>query len=364
MQHSRVLGMYNLNLPPLKFKTKGLWFTIPKKVKDDLKKLYPDEDEVFEGGLHGAEHALIGLFPLQVICDRFDIGGLSTAYHKDTEEATIFIYDGYEGGIGICEKAVDVFVELLKSTLDLIKGCKCRNGCPSCIYSPKCGNDNKPLHKKATEYILQYMLDEALNGHEIAEEEVIEVDKKDDADLYGEALELYTNREYSRAKDVLHEILNDEPDHVNANLLMAHVLYEQGIEDVATFYAKKTLKISPANENAADLLQKLQFAPAKKEFVHSTIENNDVVSREKSFDDVDTLYEEAYDLFNQGDLDTARELLEELLAIDDTHVEATALMGFVYRMGGVFPKAVEYARKASKLDKNNEMVRELIRLLA
>ena len=364
MQHSRVLGLYNLNLPPLKFKTKGLWFTIPKSVKDDLKKLYPDEDEVFEGGLHGAEHALIGLFPLQVMCDRFDIGGLSTPYHKDTEEATIFIYDGYEGGIGICEKAVDVFVELLKSTLDLIKGCKCSNGCPSCIYSPKCGNDNKPLHKKATEYILQYMLDGALNGHEIVEEEIIEVDVKDDEDLYGEALNLYTDRQYSQAKDVLHEILNSDPNHLNANLLMAHVLYEQGIEDVATFYAKKTLKISPSNENAADLLQRLQFAPAKKEFVHSTIEKEDVVSNEKSFDDVDTLYEEAYDLFNQGDLDTARELLEELLSIDDTHVEATALMGFVYRMGGIFPKAVEYARKASKLDKNNVMVKELIRLLS
>ncbi len=364
MQHSRVLGMYNLNLPPLKFKTKGLWFTIPKKVKDDLKKLYPDEDEVFEGGLHGAEHALIGLFPLQVICDRFDIGGLSTPYHKDTEDATIFIYDGYEGGIGICEKAVDVFVELLKSTLDLIKGCKCSNGCPSCIYSPKCGNDNKPLHKKATEYILQYMLDEALNGHEIVEEEIIEEDVKEDEDLYGEALNLYTDRQYSQAKDILHEILNLEPNHLNANLLMAYVLYEQGIEDVATFYAKKTLKISPSNENAADLLQKLKFAPAKKEFVHSTIEKEDVVFNGKSFDDVDTLYEEAYDLFNQGDLDTARELLEELLAIDDTHVEATALMGFVYRMGGIFPKAVEYARKASKLDKNNVMVKELIRLLS
>lgn len=365
MQHSRVLGLYNLNLPPLKFKTKGLWFTVPKNVKDDLKKMYPDEDEVFEGGLHGAEHALIGLFPLQVICDRFDIGGLSTPYHKDTEEATIFIYDGYEGGIGICEKAVDVFVELLKSTLDLIKGCKCRNGCPSCIYSPKCGNDNKPLHKKATEYILQYMLDEALTGHdEAVGEEIVEVETKDDVDLYSDALALYTDRQYSQAKDVLHEILNDEPDHLNANLLMANVLYEQGIEDVATFYAKKTLKISPSNENAADLLQKLQFAPAKKDFVHSTIENEDIVSNEKSFDDVDTLYEEAYDLFNQGDLDTARELLEELLAIDDTHVEATALMGFVYRMGGVFPKAVEYARKASKLDKNNEMVRELIRSLS
>lgn len=365
MQHSRVLGMYPLDLPPLKFKTKGLWFTIPKSVKEELKKLYPDQEEVFEGGLHGAEHALIGLFPLQVMCDRFDIGGMSTAYHKDTEEATIFIYDGYEGGIGICEKAVDVFVELLESTLDLIKGCKCRNGCPSCIYSPKCGNDNKPLHKKATEYILQYMLDETLkNNSEVVTEEI----KVHDDDLYAQALDFYTEHLYSQAKDLLHEILNDDANNLNANLLMAHVLYEQGIEDVATYYARKALKISPSNSNAAELLQKLQFTPAKVEFVHKSVDEKEKSIQEsdtgKSFDDVDTLYEEAYDLYLQGDLDTARELLEELLAIDDTHVEATALMGFVYRSGGIFPKAMQYAKKASKLDKNNEMVRELIKELS
>ena len=364
MQHSRVLGLYPLDLPPLKFKTKGLWFTIPNTVKEELKKSYPDDDEVFEGGLHGAEHALIGLFPLQVMCDRFDIGGMSTAYHKDTEKATIFIYDGYEGGIGICEKAVDVFVELLESTLDLIKNCKCRNGCPSCIYSPKCGNDNKPLHKKATEYILQYMLDETQkNNSKVVTEEVI----VHDDNLYAQALDFYTQHLYSQAKDLLHEILNDDANNLNANLLMAHVLYEQGIEDVATYYARKALKISPSNTNAAALLQKLQFVPAKIEFTHNVEkkeENFQEVGVDKSFDDVDTLYEEAYDLFNQGDLDTAKELLEELLAIDDTHVEATALMGFVYRRGGIFPKAVEYARKASKLDKNNAMVRELIKELS
>ena len=359
MQHSRVLGMYPLDLPPLKFKTKGLWFTIPKSVKDTLKRLYPDDDEVFEGGLHGAEHALIGLFPLQVMCDRFDIGGMSTAYHKDTEDATIFIYDGYEGGIGICEKAVDVFVELLESTLDLIKGCKCRNGCPSCIYSPKCGNDNKPLHKKATEYILQYMLDETKkNNSEVVKEEI---PLKDDEDLYSQALDLYSDHLYSQSKDLLHEILSQDPDDLNANLLMAHVLYEQGIEDVSMYYARKALKISPSNQNAGQLLQKLQFAPASTDFVHKSIEHED---SHKSFDDVDTLYEEAYDLFEQGDYDTARQLLEELLSIDDTHVEATALMGYVYRMAGVFQKAVEYARKASKLDRNNEMVRELIKELS
>lgn len=116
MHFSKVIGQFNLNLPPLKFRTKGLWFTIPREVKNKLEDLYKDEEEVFEGGLHGAEHALIGLFPLHVMCDRFDIGGLSTNYHEDTQEATIFIYDAYEGGIGITQKAVDVFVDLLKST--------------------------------------------------------------------------------------------------------------------------------------------------------------------------------------------------------------------------------------------------------
>ena len=104
MQFSKSVGTYPLDLPPLKFNTKGLWFTIPKSVKDTLEDMFPNEEEVFAGGLHGAEHALIGLFPLHTMCDRFDIGGLSTNYHEDTQEATIFIYDGYEGGIGICER--------------------------------------------------------------------------------------------------------------------------------------------------------------------------------------------------------------------------------------------------------------------
>ena len=93
-------------------------------------------------------------------------------------------------------------------------------------------------------------------------------------------------------------------------------------------------------------------------------ENSEPRSGKFKFSDFLKFHESHYDLFNQGDLDTARELLEELLAIDDTHVEATALMGFVYRRGGVFPKAVEYARKASKLDKNNSLVRELIKELS
>ena len=380
MQHSKVLGIYDLDLPPLKFKTKGLWFTIPKKVKDELENLYPDDDEVFAGGLHGAEHALIGLFPLQVMCDRFDIGGLSTEYHLDTQSASIFIYDGYEGGIGICEKAIDVFVDLLKSTLDLIKNCKCRDGCPSCIYSPKCGNDNKPLHKKATEYILQYMLDETLkNNAEIESSEVIESENisKDDLaiyddlnidDLYNQALDLYTIKHYSTAKDILLDIISKNPNHYKAHLLMAHVLYEQEQNDISIYYAKKALNINPSSENAAELIMKLNddytnVRLNERSNAKPVINQTPQSSVKRTFDDVDTLYEEAYDLYEQGDYDTSKELLEEVLAIDDRNVDALALMGIVYRSAGVFPKAVEYARKASKIDKNNAMLKDLKKLL-
>ncbi|MBR2557639.1 MAG: DEAD/DEAH box helicase [Methanobrevibacter sp.] len=354
MQFSKVLGTHDLDLPPLKFKTKGLWFTIPREVKDYLEDKYGKNDEVFEGGLHGAEHALIGLFPLQVMCDRFDIGGMSTAYHADTQEATIFIYDGYEGGIGICEKAMDVFVELLEATLDLIKECSCSEGCPACIYSPKCGNDNKPLHKKATEYILQHMLDETLKESNNEENDIIEVEKPvDDIDsLFVDAKDMYDSGKLSSAKDILNNILARDKKHVDSLALMAKILYEQEQYDVSKFFTKRTLSIDKSNE-IANQLDVLLNKDDEKE-----------IESIESLDDVDTLYEEAFDLYQQGDLDTASEILERIIDFDDRNVDALALMGHVMYDGRVYPKAVEYLRKASKIDKNHEMVRELKMRLA
>ncbi|MFA5237806.1 MAG: Zn-binding domain-containing protein, partial [Methanoregula sp.] len=106
------------------------------------------------GGLHGAEHALIALMPLFVLCDRWDIGGLSTPSFGENGEPTIFVYDGYEGGIGLAEKAFSLLPELFSGTHELVRDCPCQKGCPSCIYSPKCGNDNVPLDKEATVVIL------------------------------------------------------------------------------------------------------------------------------------------------------------------------------------------------------------------
>ena len=356
MQFSKSVATYPLDLPPLKFNTKGLWFTIPKSVKDTLEDMFPNEEEVFAGGLHGAEHALIGLFPLHTMCDRFDIGGLSTNYHEDTQEATIFIYDGYEGGIGICEKAVDVFVDLLKSTLDLLNNCTCQSGCPACIYSPKCGNDNKPLHKNATKYILEYMCrlisDDASAVTEEVNEEIISEKVDDEQDIqFKDALELYNKNDFSQAKDILNNIISSNKNHVDSLALMAKILYLQDQSDISKMFVKRALAIDRSNEMANELDVLLNNRQ------HLT--NEDIDVEINTIDDEEVLYEEAYDLYAQGDLDTASEILEKLLDFDSKNSEALAMMGLIYYQSGIFPKAVEYFKKAYKINKNGEMVKEL-----
>ena len=112
----------------------------------------------FAGGLHAAEHAAIALLPLFALCDRNDIGGVSTPFHYDTGKAQIFIYDAYPGGIGIAEKGFELITELWQATLRSLSECPCREGCPSCIQSPKCGNNNEPLDKKAAIVILEDLI--------------------------------------------------------------------------------------------------------------------------------------------------------------------------------------------------------------
>jgi DEAD/DEAH box helicase domain-containing protein len=89
-----------------------------------------------------------------VLCDRWDIGGLSTPFFPETGGAMVMVYDGYEGGIGLAEKAFELFGRIAATARDLVGGCGCSDGCPACIYSPKCGNDNRPLDKRATLVLL------------------------------------------------------------------------------------------------------------------------------------------------------------------------------------------------------------------
>jgi len=148
-----LIGTYMLSLPSEKFKTQSLWIEIPDEVVYDIKERRLD----FPGSIHAAEHSMIGIFPLVVTCDRVDIGGYSFPFHQQTEKSTIFIYDGYPGGVGITKIAFERIDKIFKVAYDSVLNCKCEMGCPSCIVSPKCGNNNRPLSKSGCLYLLSLL---------------------------------------------------------------------------------------------------------------------------------------------------------------------------------------------------------------
>ncbi|MQF70012.1 DEAD/DEAH box helicase [SAR202 cluster bacterium AD-804-J14_MRT_500m] len=140
----RELSRGVLSLPPNIFDTVAFWFDVPQKF---IKRCKEDGLDL-EGGLHAGEHAAISILPLFAMCDRNDIGGVSTLLHVDTGRPQVFIYDGHPGGVGISEQGYHQVLRLWEATLDMMHSCSCHEGCPSCVQSPKCGNNNYPLDKK------------------------------------------------------------------------------------------------------------------------------------------------------------------------------------------------------------------------
>jgi DEAD/DEAH box helicase domain-containing protein len=142
-----------LDLPSTSFSTQALWFELDAgELAEELSM------EALLGSLHATEHAQIAVLPLIAMCDRWDIGGLSTNFHPQTGVPTIFIYDGHPGGIGITRTAFSRFEELCGDAHRLIAECPCSSGCPSCVQSPKCGNLNEPLHKAGARVLLERLL--------------------------------------------------------------------------------------------------------------------------------------------------------------------------------------------------------------
>ena len=154
-----VLDQTALDLPPQSLDTRSVWYTIDP---DALADAGIDEARL-PGALHAAEHAAIGLLPLFAICDRWDIGGLSTALHPDTGLPTVFVHDGHPGGAGLAERGHEVLGRWLAATRAAVRDCECRTGCPSCVQSPKCGNGNNPLDKTGAVQVLGLVL-AALEG--------------------------------------------------------------------------------------------------------------------------------------------------------------------------------------------------------
>jgi DEAD/DEAH box helicase domain-containing protein len=148
------LGEEYVDLPVHRYNTVSLWFDVPQATLSRI----GEENLDLAGGLHAAEHAAIGVLPLFALCDRNDIGGISTPLHPDTGRPQVFIHDGHPGGVGISEHGYEVIEELWRTTLDVVSECPCRVGCPSCIHSPKCGNNNQPLDKAVARLILRSAL--------------------------------------------------------------------------------------------------------------------------------------------------------------------------------------------------------------
>ncbi len=138
-----MIDLVALELPEQNFPTQALWYVLDDRLAGPA--ALPPEVQL--GALHAAEHSQIAVLPLLAMCDRWDIGGLSTNVHFQTGKPTIFIYDGHPGGVGIAERGFERFDRLVADALRLVSECPCRAGCPSCIQSPKCGNLNDPLHK-------------------------------------------------------------------------------------------------------------------------------------------------------------------------------------------------------------------------
>jgi DEAD/DEAH box helicase domain-containing protein len=148
-----VIDTTPLELPQTTFETEGVWFSPDDSLLEGI-----DVMPTLVSALHASEHALISLLPLFAMCDRWDIGGLSTNIHEQTGGPTVFVYEGHAGGVGITERGFECFAEWVADTARLLARCPCRSGCPSCVQSPKCGNLNDLLDKAAARTLLERMV--------------------------------------------------------------------------------------------------------------------------------------------------------------------------------------------------------------
>ena len=152
-----VVSQHALEMDEHVLPTAAVWWTIPQETCEAAG-LEPTD---LPGALHAAEHASIGMLPLLATCDRWDIGGLSTAAHPQTGAPTVFVHDGHAGGAGFAERGYRAGHEWLAATLAVIESCGCASGCPSCVQSPKCGNNNEPLDKAGAAALLRLLLEAA-----------------------------------------------------------------------------------------------------------------------------------------------------------------------------------------------------------
>jgi len=156
-KRGRAVQYRELELPAVEFETEGLWVVPPAELEGKIQGLD------WAGGLHGAEHALVAIAPLQAMCDRWDLGGVSTPFHPDVAGPVVVVHEAFPGGVGIAAKLYATAGLWAQAARDLVLECPCEQGCPSCVLSPRCGNQNRPMDKQAAGRILAALAD-ALTG--------------------------------------------------------------------------------------------------------------------------------------------------------------------------------------------------------
>jgi DEAD/DEAH box helicase domain-containing protein len=151
-----LLGNEPLELPPTSFETSSLWLELP----DEIPQALQHAERHVMGSLHAVEHAALSLFPLFVLCDRFDVAGITYRHHPELGRAAIFLYDGHEGGLGLAAGLFGRIEGLLEATRERLRECPCELGCPGCVHSPRCGNGNRPIDKAGALDALDLLLGE------------------------------------------------------------------------------------------------------------------------------------------------------------------------------------------------------------
>ncbi len=156
-----ILDSVELDYPPQRLVTRAVAYTMTESTL----RSWGVGPDIAPGSLHAAEHAAIGMLPLIATCDRWDIGGVSTVLHADTQQPTVFVYDGHPGGAGFADRGFEAFEQWIRATRDAVMACECEAGCPSCIQSPKCGNGNEPLDKDGAIKVLTGILHSLADAH-------------------------------------------------------------------------------------------------------------------------------------------------------------------------------------------------------
>ena len=162
---NQLLTILPINAPAQVYETEGIWYVIPDAIRMALEREFIH----FMGSIHAMEHAIIGLLPLEIMADRNDFGGISIPLHPQVGRACVFVYDGLPGGAGLTREAFGSAKNILKNTLAAISSCRCQDGCPSCVHSPKCGSGNRPISKSGAITLLSALLDEGTEGSRLAD---------------------------------------------------------------------------------------------------------------------------------------------------------------------------------------------------